>query len=40
MTAGEAVRRINDLPIVNDLVQATAQDAEDVPKSVGTKPLS
>ena len=40
MAAGEAAQRINDMPMVNDLVQVMAKEAEDILKSVRTKHLS
>jgi len=40
MAAGEAAQRINDMPKVNDMVQAIVKEAEDILKSVPKKYLA
>jgi enoyl-[acyl-carrier protein] reductase II len=39
LAAGEAAQRINDMPKVDDMVQAMMKEAEDILKSVQTKLL-
>jgi len=39
MAAGEAAQRIQDMPLVNDMVQNMVKDAEDILRSVQTKYL-
>jgi enoyl-[acyl-carrier protein] reductase II len=39
LAAGEAAQRINDMPTVNDMVQGTMKEAENILQSVQTKML-